>query len=649
MAEAAAGEAQLDESATDRKDTKTSKENVRDSWENHCEFMLSAIGYAVGLGNVWRFPYLCYKNGGAAFLIPYVLMLFCAGLPLFFMELVLGQYASLGPAILFPKLAPVFVGLGWGMVMMTALFCVYYNIILAWVLFYIFASCTGSLPWATCDGDFNSVECYSQDAAAACRNESLFFYNKTCITVDEYCGLRGLGAHNATHCFDPRNESFGVSEAEGSIPRISPTEDYFRNRMLGVKGRSWEDMGGIRWELVGCLALSSMLVAASLIKGIKSSGKVVYVTATFPYAVLLVLLIRGVTLEGAYTGIEFYFLKPDLSRLKEVEVWSDAATQIFISAGVSFGSIMTLSSYNKFSNNCMRDAIVITITNCSTSVFAGFVIFSILGFLATELGVEVQDVVSSGSGLAFIVYPAAVTLMPLSPLWSILFFVMLISLGLGTHFSMFEAVMTALCDKFESLRSKKPLLVVLSCGAMFLLGTTMCLEGGVFLFEVFDCYAAGLAILVLSISQLVCVQYFYGFKNFMKMIEEMGIAISRPLRLYWAATLTTVTPVVLTLIFFLSAYDFTPASWSDYLLPPSAQILGWFITAASAGIVPAGAALALWQHRSSFRSLFRVSADFCPAHERKRAVQQVKQEAGPEAKFPESQVYRNEGFVSEDV
>ncbi|XP_037799616.1 sodium- and chloride-dependent GABA transporter 2-like, partial [Penaeus monodon] len=197
MAEEAAGEAQLDESITDRKDTKTSKENDRDSWENHCEFMLSAIGYAVGLGNVWRFPYLCYKNGGAAFLIPYIIMLFCAGLPLFFMELALGQYASLGPAILFPKVAPIFVGLGWGMVMMTALFCVYYNIILAWVLFYIFASCTGSLPWATCDGDFNSVECYSQDAAAACRNESLFYYNRTCITVDEYCGLRGLGMYNA--------------------------------------------------------------------------------------------------------------------------------------------------------------------------------------------------------------------------------------------------------------------------------------------------------------------------------------------------------------------------------------------------------------------------------------------------------------------
>ena len=69
--------------------------------------------------------------------------------------------------------------------------------------------------------------------------------------------------------------------------------NYDRSRMLGVNGKSWSNMGGIRWELVGCLTLAWIVIAACLIKGIKSSGKVVYFTAIFPYIILLILFIRG--------------------------------------------------------------------------------------------------------------------------------------------------------------------------------------------------------------------------------------------------------------------------------------------------------------------------------------------------------------------
>ncbi|XP_037799618.1 sodium- and chloride-dependent betaine transporter-like [Penaeus monodon] len=604
-------------------------EEERGTWGNQCEFFLSCLGYAVGFGNVWRFPYLCYKNGGAAFLIPYTIMLLFSGLPIFFMELALGQYVSLGPALLFPKLAPVFSGLGWGMVVIPLLTALSFNVIIAWSFFYIFASFSDVLPWSRCDNDFNSINCFTDAEAEACKNSSLVYYNRTCLSVGDYCGLAGLGEFNKTHCHDPANGSAWVRPVETVLTRISASEDYFKNRMLGVTGRSWDDMGGLRWELVGCLALAWVIVGACLAKGIKSSGKVVYFTALFPYVILAILFVRGITLDGAMKGIDFYFLQPDFSRLKEVEVWSDAAIQIFYSLGVSFGCLITLSSYNKFNNNCMRDAIIIAFSNCSTSVFSGFVIFSILGFLAQELGVEVKDVASSGSGLAFIVYPAAVSLLPLPQLWSVLFFVMLINIGLASQLTMVETVTTTLFDYMPSLRHRKPLVVACVCFVIFLLGLSMCLEGGILMFELFFWYSAGISVIILAIAQIVGVVWVYGFRRFLSNIKEMGVYIPAPLKAYWLATWVFITPVMLVVICFFYIYFFVPAYWGDYVFPANIQILGWLLSASSMGLIPLGALAAICKTKS-FRELFQTSPDLCPAHVRS---QRAAQEERPAASF----------------
>merc|ERR1712025_85676 len=119
-----------------------------------------------------------------------------------------------------------------------------------------------------------------------------------------------------------------------------------------------------------------------MIKGIESSGKAMYVTATFPYLVLIIFLVRGLTLRGSTDGISYLFT-PDFEIMKSFEVWLDAATQIFFSLGLGFGGVIAFASYNPKKQNCQRDALIIALTNSFTSIFASIVIFSILGYKAT--------------------------------------------------------------------------------------------------------------------------------------------------------------------------------------------------------------------------------------------------------------------------
>ncbi|PIO72487.1 Sodium:neurotransmitter symporter family protein, partial [Teladorsagia circumcincta] len=162
-------------------------------------------------------------------------------------------------------------------------------------------------------------------------------------------------------------------------------------RVLEIQNSSgFQDLGGVKPSMALCLAFVFVLVYFALWKGPKSSGKMVWVTATAPYIVLTILLIRGVTLPGAAKGI-YYYLTPDFSKLNDPKVWSAAASQIFFSLGPGFGVLLALSSYNDFNNNCYRDAIVTSSINCLTSFFSGFVIFSTLGYMAELTNKEVSE------------------------------------------------------------------------------------------------------------------------------------------------------------------------------------------------------------------------------------------------------------------
>ncbi|XP_056461007.1 sodium- and chloride-dependent betaine transporter-like [Gadus chalcogrammus] len=121
----------------------------REQWTHKREYILAMAGNIVGLGNVWRFPYLCYKNGGGVFLLPYCVLALLSGVPLFLMENALGQFTQEGTITCWKKLCPLLEGIGYAL-MVIRTYSTIYLVILAYSLFYLLSSFASVLPWTTC-------------------------------------------------------------------------------------------------------------------------------------------------------------------------------------------------------------------------------------------------------------------------------------------------------------------------------------------------------------------------------------------------------------------------------------------------------------------------------------------------------------------
>ncbi|XP_028286519.1 sodium- and chloride-dependent GABA transporter 2-like [Parambassis ranga] len=481
----------------------------REKWANKLEFILAMAGEIIGLGNIWRFPYLCFRNGGGVFFIPYFVFLFFCGIPVFFLETALGQYTSEGGVTAWRKICPMFEGVGFASQVIVMYLNIYYIVVLAWALFYLINSFKSPLPWSTCDNVWNTNSCHSRLGSYA--NPHLF-----------QPGANWSFLHNLTSLdyFDSGIFSFSNETDPGLLK--TPEEEYWNYRVLRISGHV--SLGEVHWDLALCLLAVWIICYFCIFKGIKSTGKVVYFTATFPYLMLIILFFRGVTLPGAGQGLTYY-LSPDFSKLADAQVWCEAGTQVFFSYALCQGVLTALGSYNKYNNNCYSDCFALCLLNSGTSIFAGFTVFSVLGFMAHELELPVEEVATAGPGLAFIAYPKALSLLPGSSFWSVLFFLMILFLGLDTQFVCVESLVTAVTDLFPShLRRPRAreILVLVIAVVCFLLGLPLVSDGGIVLFQLIDQYGpSGITLLIIACVETVVIAWVYGADRFFDNIEDM--------------------------------------------------------------------------------------------------------------------------------
>nr|XP_021156406.1 sodium- and chloride-dependent transporter XTRP3 isoform X3 [Columba livia] len=454
------------------------------------------------------------------FLIPYFIMLIAEGMPLLYLELAVGQRMRQGSIGAWKIISPYLCGVGIASVVVSFFLSMYYNVINAWAFWYLFHSFQDPLPWATCPLNTNHTG-----------------YEEEC-------------------------------------EKTSSTQYFWYRQTLNISP-SLETSGSIQWEQALCLTLAWLVVYLCILRGTESTGKVVYVTASLPYCVLIVYLIRGLTLHGAVNGLVYMFT-PKLEQLSNPKTWISAATQIFFSLGLGFGSLIAYASYNDASNNCERHAIIVSLINSTTSIFASVVTFSIYGFKATfnyescinkvilllmnafdleegsltadnlnemkdylmathpqeyaQLSPQVKncsleaelDTAVQGTGLAFIVYSEAIKNMEVPQLYSVLYFIMLLMLGIGSMLGNTAAILTPLTDsRVIAARFPKEVISGAVCFINCVIGLIFTTEAGNYWFDIFNDYAATLSLLLIVLVETIAVCYIYGIRRFEKDLHTM--------------------------------------------------------------------------------------------------------------------------------
>uniref|UniRef100_A0A8C3T9Y9 Transporter n=1 Tax=Chelydra serpentina TaxID=8475 RepID=A0A8C3T9Y9_CHESE len=503
--------------------------DTRPKWDNKAQYMLTCIGFCVGLGNVWRFPYLCQSHGGGAFMIPFLILLVLEGIPLLHLEFAIGQRLRKGSVGVWSSIHPTLKGVGIAAMLVSFLVGLYYNTIIAWVMWYFFNSFQEPLPWSDCPLNANRT---------GTDYEIVFSFVKHFLSL----------AINSIRTFFSQllqAKRIAVTCMHGAVSHY-PTIQV----EIEVQGNPIEVTVGVVPKL--------------------------------PYPVVI---------GRDYLGFD------NLLPLERLEGGGDPE-----GSDLSPGECQPLmfTEISQDLNNCEKDAVIISIINGFTSIYAATVIYSIIGFRATEryddcfsrniltltnafdlpednvtqenfeqmqkwfnmtdpvtfvgLKFETCNLESfltdgvEGTGLAFIVFTEAITKMPVSPLWSILFFIMLFCLGLSSMFGNMEGVLVPLQDlNIVPKKWPKELVTGLICAGSYLLAFIFVLNSGNYWLALFDSFAGSIPLLVIAFCEMFSVVYIYGIDRFNKDIEFM---IGHKPNIFWQATWRVISPLIMLVIFF---------------------------------------------------------------------------------------------------
>ncbi|MBW8002413.1 MAG: sodium-dependent transporter [Planctomycetes bacterium] len=486
-------------------------EEQRESWGSRGGFILAAVGSAVGLGNLWSFPYKLYSHGGGAFLIPYIAALIVIGIPLLILEFSIGHYTQRAAPNAFKRGHKRFEFVGWWGIILGFAIITYYPVILAYCFSFLWYSILGifnggELPWAG-------------EGIEGVANAKKFFF-------DDYLGYQ-----------------------EGPA------------------------LGSVRMNLVWPLIITWVAMYFCIFRGVKQVGKIVWLTVPLPWLMLLVLTVRGLTLEGSMQGL-VYYLDPVWSELAKPSTWRYAFGQVFFSLSLAFGVMLTYASFLHRKSDINNNAMIIGLADFGTSFIAGLAVFATLGgmaYVTQQSGnpVSVADVATKGPSLAFVAFPYALAQLPYSAYFSFIFFFALVTLGIDSAFSITESVLASIVDKSGWRRSiVLPLLSLVG----FLIGLVFITEGGLGWLDTIDGFVNGTrGIVFLGLLECVVVGWLWRIETLRRHANSNS---DWKLGKWWEYLIRIFIPIVLGVLFFWQLFD-DIGNESGFLRKPDGE---WIVT-----------------------------------------------------------------------
>ncbi|HHJ39203.1 MAG: transporter [Methylothermaceae bacteria B42] len=457
---------------------------AREQWKSEFGFLLAAVGSAIGLGNIWRFSYLAYEHGGGAFLVPYLIALLTAGIPLLILEYAIGHERIGSAPLAYRKISPHWEWLGWWAVCLVMFGIVlYYSVVIAWCLDY-------------------------------------FVY-----------------AFDLTWGQDP--------------------DHYFFKKFLQVSD-SPGDIGAIRTPILFSLCfiwlVNWWVVFSGVQKGIELANKIL-----MPMLLVLtvILVFWALTLDGAMAGLKAY-VTPDFSKLNEPKVWIDAYSQIFFTLSLGFGIMIVYASYLPEKANITGTALMTAFINSGYSLFAGIAVFSVLGFMAQAEQKEIGDVVSQSIGLAFVVYPKAMSLMPGGNFFGAVFFLCLVVAGFSSAISIIEAFVSAAVDKFDFPRKT---LVTVVCLVGFFGSILFTSQAGLLWLDIVDHFITHYGLVLVGIFECLVVGWLFDIGRLRHHLNRIS---SVRLGKIWEYLIKGFVPLVLMIILVGDLYKDLRQPYGDY-------------------------------------------------------------------------------------